>query len=129
MNEKCKLKFDENGHFSGRDDKRTLGDLMLMNNNGTEYTKCTFKGRTWSVHEIIGKYLFQGVPSNFVVHHIDGNKKNNNPNNLTMLSPSEHAKSHGTGKWMLGKKAAKSTIEKHRAHMKTRERDKRGRLI
>ncbi|MCX8649972.1 HNH endonuclease [Gilliamella sp. B2776] len=37
------------------------------------------------------------------VHHIDGNKLNNNPNNLIILSASEHAKIH-TGDRQNGKR-------------------------
>ena len=35
----------------------------------------------------IGRYL----KSNEDVHHIDGNKKNNNKNNLELITHSEHA--------------------------------------
>lgn len=34
---------------------------------------------------------------NTVVHHIDGNKLNNNPSNLQVMSRSEHCKIHGFG--------------------------------
>lgn len=38
----------------------------------------------------IGRWL---APSEHV-HHLDGNKENNTPNNLEVISPSEHAKHH-----------------------------------
>ena len=40
------------------------------------------------------------VPKGFQIHHIDFNKQNNNPNNLFLLSISDHAKHH----WAFEKK-------------------------
>lgn|SRR3990167_2932192 len=34
------------------------------------------------------------VPKGFVIHHIDQNKLNNNPNNLFLISRSDHLKLH-----------------------------------
>jgi hypothetical protein len=34
------------------------------------------------------------IESNRQIHHIDGDKKNNSPNNLTALTPKEHAACH-----------------------------------
>lgn len=34
------------------------------------------------------------IPKGFVIHHIDGNKLNNNPNNLFLISRSDHARLH-----------------------------------
>jgi hypothetical protein len=42
----------------------------------------------------IGRSL---LPSEHV-HHIDGNPKNNNPENLMIVSPEEHARIHKPGK-------------------------------
>lgn len=40
------------------------------------------------------KYFGQGHPQNEVVHHRDGNKQNNNPDNLLILTHAEHAALH-----------------------------------
>lgn len=39
-----------------------------------------------------------GIPKNFIVHHIDGDKKNNGLDNLEILSRSEHSFLHNKGK-------------------------------
>lgn len=58
-----------------------------------EYTTGQFKGR--SVHVVtmeanIGRRLF----ANEVVHHIDGNRSNNDLSNLMLMTRSEHASLH-----------------------------------
>lgn len=35
---------------------------------------------------------------NEVVHHVDGNKRNNSPNNLRVMDRSEHSKLHSKGR-------------------------------
>ena len=38
-----------------------------------------------------------------VVHHIDGNKRNNNPNNLQVMTRSEHMRHHMIQRWAVKK--------------------------
>lgn len=35
------------------------------------------------------------IPKHYVVHHVDGNKLNNNPDNLVVMHWSAHAELHG----------------------------------
>jgi len=44
--------------------------------------------------QILGRPLKPGE----IVHHIDGNKRNNNPDNLMIMTQSEHCKLHFTKK-------------------------------
>ena len=44
--------------------------------------------------QILGRPLKPGE----IVHHIDGNKRNNNPDNLMVMTQSEHARLHFTKK-------------------------------
>jgi hypothetical protein len=43
-----------------------------------------------AAEQVLGRVLVPGE----VVHHIDGDKRNNHPSNLQVMSQSEHAKHH-----------------------------------
>lgn len=43
--------------------------------------------------EMLGRPLAKGE----IVHHKDGNKKNNSPENLVVMTQSEHMREHGLG--------------------------------
>lgn len=43
---------------------------------------------------IVEKMLGRELRQDELVHHIDGNKKNNNPDNLMIVTRAEHAKIH-----------------------------------
>ena len=46
-------------------------------------------------HRLIAeKMLGRQLESYEIIHHIDGNKQNNDPNNLTIMTQSEHIKEH-----------------------------------
>lgn len=88
----------------------TASGVSLKPSGYLEYTRGKHKGR--SVHVVaaeksIGRRLLSGEH----VHHIDGNKLNNSPENLRVLTISEHAKIHA--------------LENH--HL--RERDSHGRFV
>ena len=63
-------------------------------------------GLTWSHREngqvtyrtIAGEVLGRDLTSAEEVHHIDGNHFNNNPENLIVLTKSEHSKIHASRK-------------------------------
>ena len=46
------------------------------------------------VHRIIWMLLKGPIPEGYHVHHIDGNRLNNDINNLECLSPDEHKRKH-----------------------------------
>jgi hypothetical protein len=69
-------------------------DLRLENNR-------LISEHRYVMNNLFGRELF---PSE-IVHHVDGNKRNNDPSNLIIISQSEHASIHG-----LEKKAKTSTV-------------------
>ena len=46
---------------------------------------------------IMAEQLGCGIPKNYHVHHIDGNKLNNKIENLQTITPEEHTRLHTTG--------------------------------
>ena len=46
------------------------------------------------LHRLIYEATFGPIPEGFHVHHLDNNKENNDPNNMILLSKSNHHKLH-----------------------------------
>lgn len=49
------------------------------------------------LHRLIYEENFGSIPEGFICHHIDGNKENNDPQNLMLLSKSNHHHLHSHG--------------------------------
>lgn len=63
-----------------------------------------------TMHRYVWERHHGGIPSGFHVHHIDGDKANNEISNLEVLSASEHSTHHGgTNKW-VGSEANKKQL-------------------
>lgn len=64
----------------------------ISNGNGRTYAKIYGqKVHRVVAEELIGRQLLAGE----VVHHIDCNRRNNDPNNLMVVTASEHSSIHG----------------------------------
>ena len=56
---------------------------------------CEDRDNKYEVHrKVMEEKLGRKLTSNEIVHHIDGNKLNNNPNNLELTNRSEHINKH-----------------------------------
>ena len=49
------------------------------------------------LHRLIYEENFGSIPEGFICHHIDGNKENNDPSNLMLLTKSNHHHLHSYG--------------------------------
>lgn len=70
-----------NGH------RRTDGYIQI--------TSGPYKGKL--LHRLIYEEVYGPIPKGYAIHHIDGDKTNNNPGNLMLLSKSNHHKLHMKG--------------------------------
>lgn len=73
--------------------EKSAAGVSLKPNGYLEITRGPNKGRMHHVvvmEQIIGRRIF----ANEVVHHIDKNRTNNNPDNLQLMTRAEHAKLH-----------------------------------
>lgn len=47
------------------------------------------------VHRIVWEESYGSIPEGYVIHHIDGNKENNEISNLELKASGSHIKEHG----------------------------------
>lgn len=73
-------------------------DLPVYIRDG--YEVVCIDGKHVRRHRAIYEHLFEPIPEGYHIHHVDGNKLNNVPNNLIALSPLEHGLLHATWKVM-----------------------------
>lgn len=60
---------------------------------------CNDEGKrtTCSVHRLVYLAIHKEIPEGYDIHHIDGDKHNNNPDNLIAIPHSEHLSLHKKG--------------------------------
>ena len=63
------------------------------------------------LHRAVWTYYFGEIPDGYVVHHIDGDKENNDISNLMLMSKSEHIQLHHTTMKMPQKPSKKTTFK------------------
>lgn len=79
-------------------------DGKIAEFNGVTYTRDDFTGyylnsttRT-RLHRAIYEFAFGKIPKGMAIHHIDGDKRNNEPRNLQLISTVKHAVVHNAEK-------------------------------
>ena len=68
----------------GNGNQRTDGYIQI--------TSGPYKGKL--LHRLIYEEIYGSIPKGYAIHHIDGDKTNNNPGNLMLLSKSNHHSLH-----------------------------------
>ena len=68
----------------GNGQQRTDGYIQI--------TSGPYKGKL--LHRLIYEEVYGSIPKGYTIHHIDGDKTNNNPSNLMLLTKSNQHKLH-----------------------------------
>lgn len=86
----------ERARKMGKENAEKISKALRGRGNGKSYKK--YMGRhehRMIAEKIIGRALLKGE----VVHHKDGNKLNNSPDNISITTQSQHIKEHGIPYW------------------------------
>lgn len=76
----------------GKDNAVKIGNALRNRGNGKSYRKYMTRHEHRIVAEsMLGRPLIKGE----IVHHKDGNKRNNDPKNLLVITQGQHMKEHG----------------------------------
>ena len=62
------------------------------------------KGKKVLMHRRIAEKKYGQLPKEFIVHHIDGHRDNNNKNNLMLLHRKDHFRLHAIKNIMINSK-------------------------
>lgn len=88
----AKYKGDETGKYIDKD-----GYVVLKGKPYREHPNYNNAG-VLEHHYVMSQKIGRGIAPNEVVHHIDGNKRNNDISNLQLMTAEEHAKLHSQEK-------------------------------
>jgi hypothetical protein len=83
-----KYECSDDGHVRNKKTRRVLHEFVGKDG----YLRTQFEGKTRTIHRVIAKAFISNPNNLAVVNHIDGNKQNNNVNNLEWCTSSENQK-------------------------------------
>ena len=69
-----------------------FGNAYQRTDGYIQITSGQYKGKL--LHRLIYEEVYGPIPKGFCIHHQDGDKTNNNPSNLILMSKSNHHKLH-----------------------------------
>ena len=75
--------------------KTKYGNGYQRTDGYIQITSGPYKGKL--LHRLIYEECFGSIPKGYSIHHIDGDKTNNNPGNLMLLTKSHHHHLHMNG--------------------------------
>jgi hypothetical protein len=79
---------------------------------------------TYFIHKLISELQNGQSNSEYAVHHIDGNKLNNDPSNLELVSRAEHARYHTKARHLSDKNWVTNLRDGHRNYVESGGRKK-----
>jgi len=68
------------------------------------YRRIYHNGRQQMEHRVVWENHNGAIPDGYQVHHIDGNKLNNDISNLELVNPKEHKDKHSGVEWINGER-------------------------
>jgi hypothetical protein len=83
---------------------------FIKTTGSAKYRNVEYKGRRMGEHDRVMCIALgiDFIPEGLLVHHLDGNKKNNDINNLALITDTAHNRIHGHTPWNKGLKASLS---------------------
>jgi transcriptional antiterminator len=84
--------------------------------DSTRYKMVQFNNQRMSAYarEMCVALNIPKIPKGFIIHHLDEDKRNNNIDNLALITITAHNRIHAHEAWNKGKKTSENTLYKQR---------------